>query len=330
MAIKLGIIGCGIAATDLHWPFLQKLTDKFKITLVCNHTEPKAKRFSEMTGADYVLDYQELLASDKVEAVLILLPIEHNYTVTKAALKAGKHVIVEKPLAVNMEEAAAMVQLPEQYPDLKMMVAENHVYRQVYQYALEQLQSGVIGEAYSAFWDIFYAIAPDDKFAATSWRKNHKYQGGFITDGGIHHVSNVRQFFGNISIESSFTKTINPKLGEIDTLSFMFKSENKSVDGVMNIFFSPRDYDAERILILGRKGSIIIEDGETVSVKSEGKIIAEKHFEKADDIGYREEMEDFHHAITSNSPVSYPFVEGYHDLRTVLEAINFGENVPSV
>jgi predicted dehydrogenase len=43
--VKLGIIGCGIAAQSLHWPALQKLSNEFKITAVCNHTEKKQKIF---------------------------------------------------------------------------------------------------------------------------------------------------------------------------------------------------------------------------------------------------------------------------------------------
>ena len=43
--VKLGIIGCGIAAQSIHWPVLQKLKDKFEITAICNHTEKKPKIF---------------------------------------------------------------------------------------------------------------------------------------------------------------------------------------------------------------------------------------------------------------------------------------------
>jgi predicted dehydrogenase len=46
--VKLGIIGCGIAAKDLHWPALKELSDLFEIIVVCNHSEPKAKEFSQM------------------------------------------------------------------------------------------------------------------------------------------------------------------------------------------------------------------------------------------------------------------------------------------
>ena len=98
--IKLGIIGCGIAAKKLHYPALKKLKDRFTITAVCNHTEKKAKEFSQMVGGvPYTLDYRELLAMEDVEAVAIVLPIHLNRLVIADALKAGKHVIAEKPIA---------------------------------------------------------------------------------------------------------------------------------------------------------------------------------------------------------------------------------------
>jgi len=107
--IKLGIIGCGIAARNLHWPALQKLKDKFEITMVCNHSEPKARDFAEIVGGvPYVLDYRKLLQSPAVEAVDIVLPIYLNYQVTGDALQAGKHTVVEKPLAANLPDAKQM------------------------------------------------------------------------------------------------------------------------------------------------------------------------------------------------------------------------------
>jgi len=79
----------------------------FTITMVCNHTAPKAESFARMVGdVPYVLDYQEILQHPEVEAVDIVLPIPLNYQVTMDALNAGKHVIVEKPLAAHSRKAS--------------------------------------------------------------------------------------------------------------------------------------------------------------------------------------------------------------------------------
>ncbi|MCG8606041.1 Gfo/Idh/MocA family oxidoreductase, partial [bacterium] len=178
--VKLGIIGTGIAARDLHWPALQKLTDKFEIVAVCNRTEPKAKEFSQLVGGvPYVLDYRELLQNSEVEAVDLVLPIHLNYPFTKAALEAGKHVIVEKPLAANLREAKLMCELDSTYSSVKM-VAENLRYNPIYRRVHALIKEGRIGEPYVAFWNSFGKIEENNKYAQTEWRIHHQYPGGFV------------------------------------------------------------------------------------------------------------------------------------------------------
>ncbi len=131
--VRLGIIGCGIAARELHWPALKEMKDRFEITLVCNHTKSKAQSFSEMIGGTpYVTDYHEILINDDVDAVSIILPFELNLQVSEDALEAGKHVMVEKPLAGNLIDAKAMLGLDRKYRNRVMMVAENFRYRPLY------------------------------------------------------------------------------------------------------------------------------------------------------------------------------------------------------
>jgi predicted dehydrogenase len=97
-SIKLGIIGCGIVARDLHWPVINQLREKFIIAHVSSRSEAKAREFASLTGAmRYSTDYHKLLKDEEVEAVVIAYPFKMNYEITKAALEAGKHVLVEKP-----------------------------------------------------------------------------------------------------------------------------------------------------------------------------------------------------------------------------------------
>ncbi|MBN2534974.1 MAG: hypothetical protein JXB88_18980 [Spirochaetales bacterium] len=53
MTVKPGIIGCGIATNQFHWPALEQLEDKFHITAVCNHTLEKAQLFAALAGKAY-------------------------------------------------------------------------------------------------------------------------------------------------------------------------------------------------------------------------------------------------------------------------------------
>ena len=316
--VKLGIIGCGIAAKDLHWPALQKLRDKFEITLVCNRTEPKAREFADMVGdASYVLDYRELLDSEEVEAVDIVLPITLNYQVTQDALEAGKHVIVEKPLAANLADAKRMLDFENRYPEVKM-VAENFRYHEVLLRTKAYLEEGRIGQPYAIFWNIFRRIEESNKYAQTEWRIHHQYPGGFITDAGIHNVAALRVFFGEITSLSAFTKSINRNIGEIDSLSFQFATES-DVHGVLNIFFSVRGYSESRFFVLGSEGTIRVENNRKILMSRNGEVELEEEIQT--DHGYRGEFEDFYQAIRFDQNAISSFAQAFRDLEVMLKAL---------
>ena len=321
--VKLGIIGCGIAATELHWPALQKLREEFKVTAVCNHTEEKAKIFSKLAGdIPYVLNYEDLLKRDDVEAVDIALPIHLNYSVVKDSLNAGKHVIVEKPLAANLSEASEMVQLEENL-SLVTMVAENYRYRSVFKKIKLYIDEGRIGIPYSVFWNCFDLMDLDNKYAKTKWRIQHQYPGGFLTDGGIHYIAALRDVFGEIIDGRALLQSINPDIGKLDSMIFQFVTENK-IQSVLNLFFSAKGYSENRLIILGKEGSILFEEDKLI-LRSNRKIVTEETFKN--DNGYKEEFLNFFMAIRIGQKVKSSFSEGYKDLKTMIELLNSSASI---
>ncbi len=320
--IRLGIIGCGIAARELHWPALQKLREKFQIVAVCNHTEPKAKSFAELVGGvPYVLDYHDLLLQTDIDAVDIVLPIHLNYQVTKDALLAGKHVILEKPLAANLVQAKDMLTFETRFAPVKM-VAENFRYRATFARVKEILALGEIGEPYAMFWNVFYYVDRHNKYAQTQWRIHHQYPGGFITDGGVHNIAVIRDLFGEIVSGRAFTRCINPAIGELDTMSFQFAT-TQGVQGVFNVFFSANGYAENRIIVLGTKGSLVVQ-GNEINIKWQGRDGRSETLD--DDGGYQGQFEDFYQAIQTGKPVKSSFAEAYQDLRVILKALESAES----
>ncbi|MDP4094509.1 MAG: Gfo/Idh/MocA family oxidoreductase [Bacillota bacterium] len=317
--IKLGIIGCGIAARELHWPVLKEMTDKFEIAAVCNHTEEKAKSFSQMVGnVPYVLDYNEILNMKDIDAVDIILPIELNFETVKAAMKANKHIIVEKPLASNLKDAENMVELEKTYPKVAM-VAENFRYRKAVEKAGNYMASGKIGKPYAVFWNKFDKVDKvTNLYANTSWRINHKYPGGFVTDAGIHNIAALRDLLGDIKGTGIFTKSANPELGQIDSMSLQFSSP-QDISGVVNLFFSSDGYKENTLKILGTQGCITI-DGDVLTV-SKGDSVELQEVYPQDD-GYRGEFEDFYKAISEGKKSKATFYESYLDLKMLIDAYN--------
>lgn len=316
--VNLGIIGTGIAARDLHLPALKQIKDRIKIVAVCNHTEAKAKKYAEMVGGvPYFLDYHDLLSMPDVEAVDIALPIELNYRVTLDALEAGKHVIVEKPLAVNLEEAKKMLEFPARFPQV-MMVAEHFRYMPKLVRAREMIEEGEIDKPYAVVWTDYHRIHPGNKYAKTKWRLEHKYRGAFITDAGIHNIAGLRFLFGDFDVGSGYAQRINPALGEMDTFSLQFRMKN-GIQGSLILYYSVIEFNEDRLIIFGDRGTIIAGGGK-IALQRSGKSI---HIEKLpEDPGYRGEFENFYEAIREGKDIVATFEESYRDLEVMMNALD--------
>ena len=138
-------------------------------------------------------DYNELLASDDIEAVFITVPLFLHYPVMKAALEAGKHVFCEKSLVFRPEEVHGLRALNEAYPDQVIQVGLQRRYSLLYQRAKEMVDAGVIGDVthIQAQWhrntNWRRKAKPDfeDQF---NWRLYRKYSGGLCAELMSHQV----------------------------------------------------------------------------------------------------------------------------------------------
>lgn len=320
--VKLGIIGTGLAAKNLHLPALQKLKNRFEIVAVCNHTEKKAKDFSKMIGdVPYYLDYKELLKRNDVEAVDILTPINLNYKIARDSIKAGKHVILEKPLAGNMREAKRLLELDKKATTVNM-VAENFRYRNVFLKAKRYTDEGKIGKPFAVNWNLYYHVTSDRDYGATKWRQKHQYPGGFMLDAGVHNIAAIRMILGDFKFGNTLIKSINKKIGEIDTMAFQFQLKN-GIIGLYNLYFSVNGHWEDKLLIFGSKGSIEINTN-VLTLKQEGK--KDKTEDLTDGHGYDAEFNDFYNAIVKGTKVNYSFKEAYRDMEIVLGAIMSAKN----
>lgn len=107
--IRLAILGAGSFARDVHLPNLQRLADRFRIEVVVTRHGPAALATARRVGARAAAtDYREVLADPAVDAVLIATRHHLHAEMVGEALRAGKHVFVEKPLALTEEELDAL------------------------------------------------------------------------------------------------------------------------------------------------------------------------------------------------------------------------------
>ncbi len=103
--VRIGIIGCGGIANNKHMPSLAKLP-QVEMVAFCDIVEERAQKAAKDFGtpdAKWYVDYKELLARKDIDVVHVLPPNKQHSFITVDALESGKHVMCEKPMAINSD-----------------------------------------------------------------------------------------------------------------------------------------------------------------------------------------------------------------------------------
>lgn len=148
----LGIIGCGGIALAKHLPALARLSDLCELVAFCDIDEAKATKAAQMFGAPgarIYTDYGALLADGSLDAVHVLTPNNSHAPIAIAAFAAGKHVLVEKPMAATGADALAMVEAAEK-SHKKFTVGYQNRLRSEVQTLKAACRAGQLGEIYFA------------------------------------------------------------------------------------------------------------------------------------------------------------------------------------
>jgi predicted dehydrogenase len=180
--LRVGIIGAGIG--QLHAQGYAALADRVEIAAIAGlDTERVAALAAKHNVAQTFREYTDLLAQPDIDAVSIAVPNALHAPVTIAALQAGKHVLVEKPLARTAEEGRAMLAAAEAAGKI-LMIAFNHRQRNDVQWLRQYIESGALGKIYyaKAFWMRRKGIP-----GLNSWFVNKEQAGGGpLIDLGVH------------------------------------------------------------------------------------------------------------------------------------------------
>ncbi len=194
--VQIGIIGCGAIAKIRHLPECKEHED-VTIYGVCDVNEERVQRFARAYKTKAFTDYHEMLASPELDAVIICLPHHLHATVAIDAANAGKHILVEKPIATNVEDARKMVKAAEENR-VNLMVAHNQRFVPSHVKAKEWLDRGELGKVYS-FQSTFGHNGPENWSidGEKSFYMLSKEEGfGVLGDLAIHKVDLLHFLLG--------------------------------------------------------------------------------------------------------------------------------------
>src|ERR1041384_204621 len=114
--VRLGVIGSGAVVQRIHWPVLERMSRQIRIVAVASKHADKARAFAKVVGSARVYeDYHDLLHDPAVDAVLTAVPIHLNGSVLVDAVRAGKHVMAEKPICATPAEGRRVLRGPTRW-----------------------------------------------------------------------------------------------------------------------------------------------------------------------------------------------------------------------
>ena len=196
--VQWGIIGCGDVTEKKSGPAFNKVPDS-RLVAVMRRNGVKAKDYAERHGVSkWYESARELIDDAEVNAVYVATPPAFHEELTILALKAGKPVYVEKPMALNVS-AAERIQLAAKETDVKVSVAHCRRQQPLFKKVKELLEMGAIGTVRIVNMKLFQSPQPElGVKSEKNWRVDPKISGGgFFHDLAPHQLDLMLYYFGN-------------------------------------------------------------------------------------------------------------------------------------
>jgi predicted dehydrogenase len=239
MTIRIGILGCGKIAR-LHAEGYRIAKDLAQV-VVCQdeYNIEWAQKMASGFGAAAVKHWQDVLNRDDVDAISICLPPYQHHKIALAAAAAGKHVLLEKPMGMNLAECKQMVEVAERSQSV-LMVGQNQRFQPEHVQIKQLLDRQIIGRIVAIRFDcnqfVTHMYPPD------SWIFQKELSGGgMVAQTAVHKIDLMRHFFGEIEEVSAFTGYTGLNAGyhpggNEDIAAFLMKFENGIIGEAFYLF----------------------------------------------------------------------------------------------
>jgi predicted dehydrogenase len=299
--IRVAIVGCG-RISDLHEIGYHGRQDAI-IAAVCDTNKSRAQHQARSWGVEKVYtDYQQVLDDQEIDVVELLTPHHLHCSMTVQAAQAGKHISVQKPMALSAAEADEMI-FSANKAGVLLRVYETMVYYSPVVKAREMIDAGEIGSVRAVRMHINTGSGTswDVPLSAWAWRFNEKLCGGgpLVFDHG-HHLFSAGYYLGG-PVERVYAWIEHTPVREAAGLvnidapaMIMFQYKAPHCFGQLDIEYTPKMHidslyycDDDRIEVIGEKGIIFInrytaktvdlpplmvfKDGKTTSIPVDGE-----------------------------------------------------------
>jgi predicted dehydrogenase len=298
--IMVGIIGAGGFIQNNHLPNILKLPDLYELVAIANRTPAEAKSAGEKYKTRYVTtDDQQILNDPEIDMVVI--GTRHNLHAVQVvnAINAGKHLLVEKPLAMNEEELHMVQEAFFANPKIHAAVGFNRRYSPLTQKVkqiIEKNDSPVV---------INYRVNAG-YFPPEIWIQDLEEGGGRII-GEVCHFIDLISYLGGSEVSSIQTTSIplnGKNIKSEDNVIVTLSLKNGSVGVLTYVSIGGKDMEKERIEVFSKGSSMVINDFKELQFFN----CTEKNIKLSEtDKGHYKEIEEFAKILRGQPSLIQPF-----------------------
>lgn len=332
--LKVGVIGCGSIAKFRHLPEYAA-NEAAEIIAVCDIVSERAEDAAKTYDAKAYTDYEELLKDEAIDVISVCLPNNLHAPVSIAALKAGKHVLCEKPMATSSEEADEMIMAAKENGK-KLMIGHNQRFVASHEKAKEMIAKGELGKIYS-FRTAFGHGGPEgwsiDGRESWFFNKEEAFIGA-MGDLGVHKTDLIRYILGEDVVEvGGFVETSAKEATDVDDNAVCVLKMDSGIIGTLAASWSYNAAQDNSTVIYGEKATLRLEDDPVHSLIIQHTNGEVERFE-LDAIQTNEEggqttshvIDHFVDAVVNDKEVPVSGEEGKKSLEVVLAALESNES----
>jgi UDP-N-acetyl-2-amino-2-deoxyglucuronate dehydrogenase len=327
--LNFGIIGCGRIAHK-HAEAIKK-NEKANLLCVCDILEERAAEYKDKYGAEaHFTDYRKMLEYSGLDVVNICTPSGMHAEMGIAAAQAGKHVIVEKPMALSLKDADDLIGACDE-SGVKLAVCFQNRFNPPVQKLRRALEEGRFGKLTHASAIVRW-FRPQDYYDQAPWRGTRAMDGGCLMNQSIHNIDLLQWMMGPVESVFGYTATNLRKIECEDVGVAVLKFKNGAL-GVIEASTTIYPENLEETLnIFGEKGTVVlggiavnkIETWKFADSTDENGAIDQHQQDVPNVYGFGHEalVEDFINAVINNSEPYITGREGRNALEIVLSIYN--------
>ncbi|MBI4978316.1 MAG: Gfo/Idh/MocA family oxidoreductase [Spirochaetes bacterium] len=291
-SVRVALVGCGRISKN-HFDAIANNDVNATLVAVCDIDFKKADTFARMYKVSAYNDYDAMLQRDDIDAIAICTPSGMHAEMGCKAARSGKHVICEKPLALNTKDASLLI---EQCAEKKVQlhVVHQNRFNTTIQYLKRALDNGRFGNLYAIQSNVLWSRPQSYYDQDGGWRSTWKMDGGAFMNQAIHYVDSLLYLGGPVKRVAAIAKTIARKIDVPDSGVVSIEFMNGTLGSMhVSMLAYPKNIEGS-VTVLGELGTVKIggvainkiESWQFSSTNDDDKLVLEQSYETASVYGF--------------------------------------------